>query len=468
MWARSMPRRVLLVLLVLLAAGIRITYAVTTGHASTMTPIEGQIAHDIVADGRWFVGNKLAHYEGVPGHGHELIDPASLDLTSADRHGQWYPAITHPIGTGVVIAGLWALTGSERYIQIEVLQALLDAVVVLLVYWIAMQLFDRAFPAMLAAGMYAIYPPIAWDTADPYDDIWAVDFTIAIVAAYLMMMRSGHRWRWLLGCGVLSGLGAYFRPQVILIVPVLAVVTVPATGWREALRRALTTALVVSILLAPWTVRNYEDFHAFIPIRSGLWETMVGGLAELPVGGFASIEGPAHRAHPHLQVESPAWDAVLKPYFIRAVEQHPLDYLEVLAHRVLLATVLMHETIWMRRGAGAVLDASGGVFAFAVEHPFELLEYALQPLVFVLAMLGLALTWRRWKRQNTMLVAIALCVLAPYIAMHVEGRYLLPACFVYFIWIGLGAELAVQRVKRRSSVPLRRPRIGALVGDRSG
>src|ERR1700683_2595423 len=413
-----MSRRLLaLAAIVILALGIRVAYVVTTGHASTMLPDEGDVAHNIVADGRWFDRNARAENSlGLLNKRRDqLIDPASVNLSAVDRNGVWYPAIDHPVGTGVVIAALRALTGSERYVQIEILQAVLDALAALLVYWIAMQLFARPRAALLAALAYALFPPLAWDAADPYDDIWAVDFTLVIVALYLLVSRSGHRWRGLIACGLVAGIGAYFRPQVLLIVPVLAIATVGRTGWREALRRGLTPTLVATLLIVPWTVRNYVDFHTFIPIRSGLWETMVGGLSELPTKLVNEAEAGILRAHPHVVHETPEWDADLKPYFVRAVEQHPLFYLEVVAYRAALATVLAHETQWMHRGAGALLDYKGGLLGLIANRPLELLEYALPPAVFVFAMLGLGLTWRRWEAQNRILVAVGLCVLLPYI-----------------------------------------------------
>lgn len=352
------------------------------------------------------------------------------------------------------MAGLWAVTGSERYMQMQALQALLDGLAALLVYWIAMQLFKRPGAALLAAALYAVYPPIAWDTADPYTDIWAVDFTIAIVALYLVILKSDRRWRWLIACGLLAGIGAYFRPQVILLAPVLALVTISVTGWREALRRGLTTGIVAALLLVPWTVRNYNDFHVFLPTRGAFWQTMWGGLAEMhnDFGGNFSegpIEADIHRIRPDLVAETPAWDAQVKPFFVKAVEQHPLFYLEVLAHRVALATVLVHENLWMRRGAGAVFDHKGGLVAFVVDQPLVAFEYALQPGVFLLAILGLALTWRRYRRQDAILAAAVLCVLVPYLAMHVEERYLLPSFFAYFILIGVGADVSIERIRAR-------------------
>ena len=343
--------------------------------------MEGEIAHNIVADGRWFVHNVRAeaYIEKLVAQRHELIDPASMDYKSVDADGQWYPEVGQSVGTSLVIAGLWAITGDERFVQLQILQGILDGLAALLVYWIAMQLFQRRRPATIAAALYALYPPLAWQTADAYNDIWAVDFTLVIVALYLLAMKSGSRWRWLIACGLCAGVGAYFRPQVLAIVPALALATIPATGWREALRRIVVTTAIASLLILPWTIRNYKDFHAFVPMRSAFWATVLGGLGEIPNNfgenfSEGALAAEVRRVRPDLIPETPAWDAYLKPQAIRVIEHHPLFYLEVLAHRVAIATVLMNEPAWMSRGAGSVFGAKGGVLASVIDHPLNVLE----------------------------------------------------------------------------------------------
>jgi 4-amino-4-deoxy-L-arabinose transferase-like glycosyltransferase len=445
-----MSRRTLaLVGVFMIALGVRVAYNVTTGHSTRVVAIESEIAHNILEDGRWFVRNEAADvYVGkLYKRYNRSIDPASIDYAKLDRYGPWYPEISDPVGSGLVTAAVWAITGDQRNIQVQLLQSLVDALAALLVYWIAMQLFARLRVALLAAALYAIYPPIAWLTDNIYADIWAIDFTIAIVAIFLVIERSQHRWRWLVVCGLVAGVGAYFRPQVLILAPVLALVRVPATGRREAVRRAVTPVVVSLLVIAPWTVRNYYEFHMLIPVRTGFWETMVEGMHELPNDYVRPIEAEIRRAHPTIGAETPAWDEQFKPYFARVVVQHPLFYLEILAYRVALATVLEHDLAWMHRGAGSIFHQRDGPLAFVADHPLATAEYALQPAVFILAMLGLGFGWRRWRKQNTLLLAVVLCVLLPYIATHVESRYLLPAAFVYFIWIALGVELAAGRLR---------------------
>jgi 4-amino-4-deoxy-L-arabinose transferase-like glycosyltransferase len=412
------------------------------------------MAHNIVDDGHWFQVNQNAPDFAIdtsssPFH---LIDPANVNLKYADAHPRWIPEIGEPVGESVVLAGLWEVTGSERFLPAQILRIILDALMALLVYRIAMRLFKRRRVALLAAFLYAVYPPIAWQATSPYPDIWGVDFTIAIVALYIEMIYSPHRWRWPLACGVLTGAGAYFRPNVLILPAILALVTIPVTGWRRALQQGLSITLIAALLLVPWTIRNYKDFHTFIPARSGLGETMWQGFGEIH-NNFGAVAdekitaAEVHRVRPGLEVQTPAYDAVLKHWAIEAIEHHPLFYAKFVAYNSLLATVWSFDREWMHRKAISPLAYKAGPIAYTVDHPFGLLEAMLQPAVFVLAMLGLGFTWRRWRAQHTILIAVVLAAIVPYILIAIDFRYVLPAAFAYLIWISLGADLLVERVK---------------------
>jgi 4-amino-4-deoxy-L-arabinose transferase-like glycosyltransferase len=411
---------------------------------------EGQIAHNILANGRWFYRNEAAELQiqRIEKEAHDLqsVDPASIDYRGLNKRDAWMPEVSESVGVSAVMAGVWAITGDQRYIEVKILQGIVDGLTILLVYWIAMQLFKRRRPAMIAAALYAAYPPIAWQTASTYNDIWAIDITVALVALYLIAMRSGYRWRWLIACGVCAGIGAYFRPAVVLIVPALAVATALSTGWRDAFRHATLATVVACLMLVPWTVRNYKDFHAFVPTRAGFWLTAWGGLNEMTndfgeTFTFAAIITKLHHAHPNVIAETPAWDSDIKGYVIQTIEQHPAWYLELLARRTAIATIWPVYMGWLH-------------FPRAVTHPLETLKdtvaFTIEPAVFLLAMLGFALTRHRWREQHAILLALVLAVLVPYIAVHVEARYLLPAVPAYMIWIGLGADRLIERAARRS------------------
>jgi 4-amino-4-deoxy-L-arabinose transferase-like glycosyltransferase len=462
--------RLILLVIVLIAIAVRFTYIAMLDTHLVSDGVEGEMAHNIVAHGRWFYRADTSDDIGSTG----LRGKATIDTASTGNHqgrpGQLIPEVDEPVGTSLIIAGVWALTGSERYTAVAALQGIVDSLTVLLIYWVAMQLFKRRRPALIAAALYAINLPEARETATVYNDLWAIQFTVWILALYLVAMRSPHRWRWWIICGLCAGVGTYFRPQVLLLAPVLACATAFATGWREALRRGAVTTLVGCLLLVPWTIRNYNDFHAFVPTRTSLWLTAWGGFGEMAndFGGHFGLEPLVdliHRSRPALIVETPAWDTYAKRYVVDVIEQHPLWYLELLAHRVAVATVWQYDTRWMYIEAGKWSHSKGTLPDYIASHPLNTLEDAVAPCTFLLAMLGLALTWRRRRREHAILIAFALAVLIPYLTVYVQARYLLPAMPAYMIWIALGADRAIERAGGR----LHRARsMSAAGGQRHG
>jgi hypothetical protein len=132
-------------------------------------------------------------------------------------------------------------------------------------------LFRRRRGALLAAAVYEVFLPIAQHTAVVTPDIWAVDFTIATVATYLEAVRSTqHRLRWLLLCGVIVGVGMYFRPNQLICRPRLRSPARADTigGSTCAMPRAIIAVAV--LVVSPWTAINYAHFHRFIPTRMAL------------------------------------------------------------------------------------------------------------------------------------------------------------------------------------------------------
>ncbi len=446
--------RVALLIVFLVALGVRLAYLDSNPHPRSGGWIWGEMAHNIVADGHWFQINERGWISAKPlNYVPRLIEPANLNLTYADAHPEWVPNVIEPVGETVVLAGLWEITGSERFLPDELLRILIDSLTALLVYRIVMELFSRRRAALLAAAFYAIYPPIAWQTTSPFMDIWAVDLTIAILALQLQAVRSPNHWRWLIACGLLVGVGTYFRPFLLIVSACLALVLNISAGKRAAFIRAAATTAIALVLVIPWTIRNYNDFHTFIPFRSGLGQTVWEGLGELhnnfgaTFGGLGTTETEriVRRERPDLVVESPAWDNFLLHKAIKAIEGHLLFYGRLLLYRTAQATVWSSYAFWMHRGAVAPWEYRGGLLAYLVERPFNVLEDMLEPAVFLLGMLSLGLTWRRWRKAHIVLLTVVLATIVPYIPLLIEHRYILPAAFAYLIWIALGADLLVER-----------------------
>ncbi len=176
----------------------------------------------------------------------------------------------------LVIAGAFKLFGVYTGLSAWVLLAMncvLNALVVRTTYEIAARCFNVSI-ARWSAWIWALYP-----AAMQYAVKWIWEMTLtaflfswALVLA-LRMRRVGEpdgagatAARWV--CfGLVWGLIALSNPEVCIMLPVLGVWVLvgelrPAQFGRAALAGALCLAII-----APWSLRNWRVFHAWVPLR---------------------------------------------------------------------------------------------------------------------------------------------------------------------------------------------------------
>jgi hypothetical protein len=89
--------------------------------------------------------------------------------------------------------------------------------------------------------------------------------------------------QWLL-FGLLWGLIGLSNPTLLLFLPVCGIWLLLDTHATIALRKAALATVVFLAVIAPWMVRNYRTFHAFLPFRSNFG-------AELYVGNNPAAYG---------------------------------------------------------------------------------------------------------------------------------------------------------------------------------
>jgi hypothetical protein len=463
-------RNAILLLILVVALGVRISYIPPVSVPSDTSTNHGEFARNIVDHGRWFVVNDkaVALVIGLSDREHRLVEPAEVDYRAVDAHPELQAYSVLPVGPSVILAGLWKLTGDERYIDVQIVQIIVDTLVVLLVYRSALLLFKRRRTALIAAAAYAIFPPIAQQTSYFSPDIWAVDFTVAIVAAYLQALHSKHWGRMLVLCGVIIGIASFFRPNVLIFPVGLALAGVPWDGWRRSLRNGVITGLAAALVLVPWTIHNYEEFHGFVPTRSGFGVVLYGGLGEVRNKyGFTenelTIKAEVHKARPDILYSSPEYGTYLRERALRFIEGHPFYYARLVARRIAISTFAEYLSPWMHGGSKSPFryhhDTGRGLLSYAVNRPVDLFQSAFQPAIFMFAMLALALTWRGRLREHALLLAVVLLTIVPYWLLHIETRYVLPASLAYLLWISLGLDLLAERIAvRRSSSGRRRVR----------
>jgi hypothetical protein len=139
--------------------------------------------------------------------------------------------------------------------------------------------------ASAAAWLWALFPNAI---IIPFEWIWDTCLSVLLVAtllwATMKLAETGRKRDWCL-YGLLWGFALLTNPAATLLLPVLLMWAAFRLRARSVERKqptagligpALATAIVV-LCCVPWTVRNYVQFHRFIPLRSNFaFELYIG------------------------------------------------------------------------------------------------------------------------------------------------------------------------------------------------
>jgi 4-amino-4-deoxy-L-arabinose transferase-like glycosyltransferase len=364
-------------------------------------PVEGaglaatqaEMARQIVDHGKWFVVNPKATKLIISRQTqlNRLVDPKELNLAKLDRSTPTEPEIAQMPGVALVLAALWWPTGNETYASLQWLQLVVDTLLVFLIYWIGIRLTRNVQVSLLGALLYAIWPGAIVMDRRPVLDTWAIFFTVAIVAAFIWARERPSSRLGLIGLGLLTGAGIYFRPFVLFLPIALAAVATPGGGWRRRMVWVVTPTAVALLVLAPWTARNYYEFHRFIPTRTGLGQAVFQG-AGLASGDANSAKYVREHSRDALY-GSPKYDDVLLGAVARDIRRHPGPYARKIIHRAR----------------------------------------------FLLPCLLVFLVWRRWRSSALVPVAAAAATIVPYLLIGDDTRFYLPAAFAYCLLVAMAA-----------------------------
>lgn len=195
------------------------------------------------------------------------------------------PSVFWPPGTSVLHAVMYQLADVSvpptdqpyapliSYACIEILNTVLGVGIVVLGMLLAWRrLGPRA--GIVAGLLLALWPMAIGFTSVLQSEIPCTFFLLAGMLAFdALRERPVAR---AITAGLLFAAASYVRPTMLLV-PVLLFGIEFLTDPRRTrvFLTALATGLVMALAIAPWTIRNYRVFHAFVPISansgSNLW-----------------------------------------------------------------------------------------------------------------------------------------------------------------------------------------------------
>lgn len=220
----------------------------------------------------------------------------AIDLAS----GQPFPTIDVPWGYGYFLALSYRIFGPTPAPAL-VAQVVLNALIPLLVYRIALRGFDRRVAALATCLVAVLSFNTVYASTEASDSVCTFLFTLMLWT--FVEARHGDRWTMYVGTGVLLGLSAQFRPNLLLLPAALAAFHVVSRrfAWRS-IGQGVILGVVAALMLAPWVLRNYRLAGEFIP-------TSTHGGVQLWYGSLETGPYLTSRAHnPRRLFETPAFD----------------------------------------------------------------------------------------------------------------------------------------------------------------
>lgn len=237
----------------------------------------------------------------------------------------------------------------------RVVQGVIGALTCGLVFLIARRAFGR--PAALVAGLFAaLYAPGVFYDGMIMKTSYALFLTAAMVAA--LLHSDGSRRALLALAGLLLGLAALTRDNLILLAPLIAL-WLAADVWirgglkagriREAAARVLLFAAGVTAAILPVTVRNYAVSGEPVLLTSGGGEVFFignnpdadGKYSPPPfVSATSSVEHEDFRREAERRAGRPLTRREASEYWLseglRWIVSEPGEYVRLLASKILI------------------------------------------------------------------------------------------------------------------------------------
>jgi len=171
--------------------------------------------------------------------------------------------------------------------------------------------------AWALSGYVASVSFLIWDTTAS---------TLLLVLAVLLTLRNWYSTRssvWIL-LGSSWGIAALFSPAVLAPFAVLLLYF----SCKGRMRPALLAAVACALVLVPWSIRNWKQFHQFFVVRDNMW-------AEIYFGNAGYALHPMGRSGEYQKMGEVPFLKMLKERTITWIASHPSDFLAMTASRAL-------------------------------------------------------------------------------------------------------------------------------------
>jgi 4-amino-4-deoxy-L-arabinose transferase-like glycosyltransferase len=185
-----------------------------------------------------------------------------------------------------LLAGIYLIFGFH-YMPVVLIQSVLQALTVVIVFFIGNQMFGKR-TGLFAALILTLYPLFLYNSARVMTES-LFTFLLALIVWTLLVLLRTYSWQSFLLLGLLLGLGMLCKASMQFFPFFFSIVFLFSRGglsMSKILKRFLLLFLPIGLLVLPWTLRNYfvSGGELILIDTSGGYTFWVGN--HLPTNGF--------------------------------------------------------------------------------------------------------------------------------------------------------------------------------------
>jgi hypothetical protein len=392
-----------------------------------------------------------------------LVNGRGFEFSSQSRWlwDKWHAQVgdTHPTAWvdpvyTFLLAGAHAVFDQHAYLAMFLLSFLCIAVVFACVYRLASR-FGTEWTGVLAVGLLAIHLALFKTFFNDISNSAIATAMMSVTALVAVRYFEQPTFRRLVELGLMSGFLVLSCPAAQYSVALLALAIAWHHGpeFKVALPRALAFAVLAALVVAPWTLRNYLVFGELVLVRNGAgqiaWDGTVGpaatflpGAAKTPVPAPWRSNGPRDAVW---RMTDKQWRLPMHRYQVASVAATP-------PHGYAQMNEAQRDQFYMSRTIEFIAQNPGVAAAMAIVkiQVFLTVFGGYGVLIAALAALGALLASREHRSWPLALATLGYSM--PFLlVITYYGRYRAPVEPLIVVLAAVGLWLAWQRLRERPS-----------------
>ena len=318
-----------------------------------------------------------------------------------------------PLWPAIIAAFDILLGPSNLYVRLFL--CLVGSGTCVLVYLFAREVFNKQI-ALLAGILASIYPGLFIYDGWLYSESLYTFLLLAFCYTLLLLQQTG-KYRWAIASGIILGLFSLTRPNGLLILGLVFLwgiifVQKKILCWRVVATSIAIICLIALMIVTPWTIRNYQTTHRFVPVATGDGFVVLGAYNDMIFDNtpFRGMWIRPSLTHPEIVRHYLGCQRECEVRQNSDYEHYA--WLWVQSHMSEMPYLLSLHFLAM--WTPATPEADLPMNQFPSRHSSQIVVGMIQTMsipVFILAAFGLVVTWRRkWRQLMFIYLVIGLTI----------------------------------------------------------